>query len=279
MKTYLDCLPCFMNQALRAGRIATNNEKKIKKLLDEVGKLIEKIPLENTPPETGAIIYKKVSEITNNFDPYKKIKEKNIKHAMQLYPELKFVVKESNDSLLTAIRLAVAGNVIDLGIDKEFNIVEDIETILHQEFAVFDYELFKQELETAKEILYIGDNAGEAVFDKILIEKLGKPVTFAVREIPVINDITFKEAKQIGIDKVAKVISSGSIAPGTILDLCSNEFIEIFNNADMVISKGQGNYEGLSGVNRSIFFLLKAKCPVIANNLGVKENDIILKGI
>jgi uncharacterized protein with ATP-grasp and redox domains len=268
-----------MNQALRAGRIATNNEKKIKKLLDEVGKLIEKIPLENTPPETGAIIYKKVSEITNNFDPYKKIKEKNIKHAMQLYPELKFVVKESNDSLLTAIRLAVAGNVIDLGIDKEFNIVEDIETILHQEFAVFDYELFKQELETAKEILYIGDNAGEAVFDKILIEKLGKPVTFAVREIPVINDITFKEAKQIGIDKVAKVISSGSIAPGTILDLCSNEFIEIFNNADMVISKGQGNYEGLSGVNRSIFFLLKAKCPVIANNLGVKENDIILKGV
>ncbi len=122
MKTYLDCLPCFINQALRAGRIATNDEKKIKKLLDEVGKLIEKIPLENTPPETGAIIYKKVSEITNNFDPYKKIKEKNIKHAMQLYPELKFVVKESNDSLLTAIRLAVAGNVIDLGVDKEFNI-------------------------------------------------------------------------------------------------------------------------------------------------------------
>ena len=279
MKTYLDCLPCFINQALRAGRIATNDEKKIKKLLDEIGKLIEKIPLENTPPETGAIIYKKVSEITNNFDPYKKIKEKNIKHAMQLYPELKFVVKESNDNLLTAIRLAVAGNVIDLGVDKEFNIVEDIETILHQEFAVFHYELFKQELETAKEILYIGDNAGEAVFDKILIEELNKKVTFAVREIPVINDITLKEAKQIGIDKIAKVISSGSIAPGTILKNCNKKFLEIFNNADMVISKGQGNYEGLSDVNRSIFFLLKAKCPVIANNLGVKENDIILKGI
>jgi len=279
MKTYLDCLPCFINQALRAGRIATNDEKKIKKLLDEVGKLIEKIPSENTPPETGAIIYKKVSEITNNFDPYKKIKEKNIKHAMQLYPELKFVVKESNDSLLTAIRLAVAGNVIDLGVDKEFNIVEDIETILHQEFSVFDYEFFKQELETAKEILYIGDNAGEAVFDKILIEELNKKVTFAVREIPVINDVTLIEAKQIGIDKIAKIISSGSIAPGTILKNCNKKFLEIFNNADMVISKGQGNYEGLSDVNRSIFFLLKAKCPVIANNLGVKENDIILKGI
>jgi len=278
MKTYLECLPCFMNQALRAGRIATNDERKIKKLLDEVGKLIEKIPLENTPPETGAIIYKKVSEITDNHDPYKAIKEKNILHAMQLYPELKVLVKESNDSLLTAIRLAVVGNVIDLGVNKEFNIEKNLKTIMHQEFAVFDYEVFKQKLESAKEILYIGDNAGEAVFDKILIEELGKPVTFVVREIPVINDITLKEAKQIEIDKVAKVISSGSIAPATILDLCNDEFIEIFNNADMIISKGQGNYEGLSGVKRSIFFLLKAKCPVIANDIGVQENDIILKG-
>ncbi|MEA2095585.1 MAG: ARMT1-like domain-containing protein [Candidatus Cloacimonadota bacterium] len=277
MKTYLDCLPCFMNQALRAGRIATNDEQKIKKLLDEVGMLIQKIPFENTPPETGALIYKKVSEITGNNDPYKKIKGKNIEHALHLYPELKQKVKKSDDGLLTAIRLAVAGNVIDLGVDKEFNIVKDVETILHQEFAVFDYELFKQELSRAKEILYLGDNSGEAVFDKILIEELGKPITFVVREIPIINDITKKEAKQIGIDKIAKVISSGTTAPGTILDYCNDEFIEIFNNADMVISKGQGNYEGLSGVNRSIFFLLKAKCPVIARNIGVKENDIILK--
>ncbi len=279
MKTYLDCLPCFMNQALRAGRIATNDEHKIKRLLDEVGMLIPKIPLEHTPPETGALIYKKVSEITGNDDPYKNIKQKNIEHAMHLYPVLKQKVKESDDSLLTAIRLAVAGNVIDLGVDKEFNIVKDVEIILHQEFAVFDYELFKQELKAAREILYIGDNSGEAVFDKILIEELGKPVTFVVREIPVINDITLEEAEFIGIDKIAKVISSGSVAPGTVLDYCNDEFLEIFKNADMIISKGQGNYEGLSGVNRSIFFLLKAKCSVIANNIGVKENDIIIKGI
>ncbi len=278
MKTYLDCLPCFMNQALRAGRIATDDEHKIKKLLDEVGKLIQQIPMENTPPETGALIYKKVSEITGNDDPYKEIKEKNIEHAMHLYSELKQKVLESDDRLLTTIRLAVAGNVIDLGVDKEFNIVEDVEIILHQEFAVFDYELFKQELKAAKEILYIGDNSGEAVFDKILIEELGKPVIFVVREIPVINDITFKEAEQIGIDKIAKVISSGTTAPGTILKRCNDDFLEKFKNADMIISKGQGNYEGLSGVNRSIFFLLKAKCPVIAGNIGVKENDIILKG-
>lgn len=278
MKTYLDCLPCFMNQALRAGRIATKDEHKIKQLLDEVGTLIQEIPMENTPPETGELIYKKVSEITGNYDPYKKIKTKNIEHALHLYPNLKQKVKESEDSLLTAIRLAVAGNVIDLGIDKEFDIVKDVEIILHQEFSVFDYELFKRELNKAKEILYIGDNSGEAVFDKILIEELGKPVTFVVREIPVINDITFKEAELIGIDKIAKVISSGTTAPGTILKNCNDDFLEKFKDADMIISKGQGNYEGLSGIDRSIFFLLKAKCPVIARNIGVKENDIILKG-
>lgn len=268
-----------MNQALRAGRIATNNEKKIKKLLDEVGLMIKDIPMEHTPPETGKIIYRKISEITNNNDPYKEIKEKNIEHALRLYPKLKQKVDESDDRLLTAIRLAVAGNVIDLGVDKEFNITEDVEKILHQEFAIFDYELFKQELRKAKEILYIGDNSGEAVFDKILIEEIGKPVTFVVREIPIINDITEKEALKIGIDKVATIISSGTVAPGTILDLCNDEFIQKFENTDMIISKGQGNYEGLSNIYRSIFFLLKAKCPVIAGDAGVKENDIILKGI
>ncbi|MCK4542770.1 MAG: DUF89 family protein [Spirochaetales bacterium] len=279
MKTYLDCLPCFMNQALRAGRVATNDEKKIKKLLDEIGMLIGKIPMEHTPPETGAIIYRRVSEITGNADPYREIKEKNISQALSLYPELKKKVAESNDRLLTALRLAVAGNIIDLGVGKEFNIRDDVEKTLHQKFAICDYELFKQELNKAKEILYIGDNSGEAVFDKILIEELGKKVTFVVREIPIINDITIKEAKLIGIDKIAKVISSGTTAPGTILDICNDDFLKIFVNADMIISKGQGNYEGLSGTDIPIFFILKAKCSVIADNIGVQENDIVLKGI
>ncbi len=278
MKTYLDCLPCFMNQALRAGRIATNDEKKIKKLLDEVGMMIPKIPMENTPPETGEIIYRKISEITGNKDPYQNIKTKNISHALNLYPSLKEKVEKSDDRLLTAIRIAIAGNIIDLGVNKEFDLVNDVEKIMHQEFAICDYDFFRQELNKAKEILYIGDNSGEAVFDKILIEELGKPVIFVVREIPIINDITRKEAEQIGIDKIAKVISSGTTAPGTIINLCNDDFISKFENANMIISKGQGNYEGLSGVDRSIFFLLKVKCPVIARNVGVKENDIVLKG-
>ena len=279
MKTYLDCLPCFMNQTLRAGRIATNDETKIKKLLDEVGTMIKDIPMENTPPVTGEIIYRKISEITGNYDPYKKIKQRNIEKALSLYPSLKEKVKKSDDRLLTALRISIAGNVLDYGVNTNFNINKEIEEVFKKEFAISDYKKFKYFLNDSKEILYLGDNAGEAVFDKILIEELGKAVTFVVREVPVINDITMKEAEQIGIDKIAHVISSGTTAPGTILDLCNDDFIRKFNKADMIISKGQGNYEGLSGVDRSIFFLLKVKCPVIARNIGVKENTIVLTGM
>ena len=279
MKTFLDCLPCMMSQALRAGRMATNDEVKIKELLDSVGAMIKDIPLENTPPETGEIIYKEVSKITGVTDPYKKIKEENINEALALYPGLKEIVRNSDNKLLTAIRIAIAGNIIDFGVGKDFNIEEDMKKALHQNFGILDFDKFVEHLKKAKTILYLGDNSGESVFDKILIEELHKPVTFAVREIPVINDVTYQDAVASHIDEVAEIISSGSSAPAVIPKLCSNEFMERFNTADMIISKGQGNYEGLSNVDRPVFFLLKAKCHVIANDLKVKENDIILKGI
>ena len=279
MKTFLDCLPCFMQQALRAGRMATNDEKKIKEILSSVGAMIKDIPMQNTPPETGDSIYKKISEITGVSDPYKKIKKLNIDEALSMYPKMKDIVNNSDDGILTAVRLAIAGNVIDFGVNKEFNIADEVQQNLIKDFAIFDYDKFLEQLQKANSVLYIGDNAGESVFDKILIEELGKQVTFVVRDIPVINDATKEDAIASGIDDVAEIISSGTTAPGTILRLCDDNFIERFNKADMVISKGQGNYEGLSNVKRSVFFLLKAKCPIIAADIGVKENDIVLKGI
>lgn len=277
MKTYLDCLPCFVQQALNSGRIATKNDNKIKELIDQVGCMLRDIPMQNTPPQTGDLIYRKIREITGVFDPYKKIKEASIKDALKAYPGLKQIVDKSNNRLLTAIRIAIAGNIIDFGVSKTFNLNEDIRIILKQDFAIFHFQQFVEQLTLAKSILYLGDNAGESVFDKILIEELGKPVTYAVRETPVINDVTFSDAVDSGLDQVAKIISSGSSAPGTILPLCNEDFIRQFEEADMIISKGQGNYEGLSTVDQSVFFLLKAKCKVIAKDLHVKENDIVLK--
>ncbi len=279
MKTYLECIPCFMQQALRAGRMTAKNEEQVKLILDEVSELVPNFSLENTPAEYGAEVYRIIKEITGVVDPYKQIKEDSINEALSLIPDLKQIIDESDNRLLTAVRIAIAGNVIDFGVNETFSLIEDIGKILVQDFAVSDFNYFKSAVKKAEKILYIGDNAGESVFDKLLIEEMGKKTIYAVREIPVINDSTYEDAVNSGLADVAEIISSGVKAPGTILNQCNDEFLELFQSADMVISKGQGNYEGLSDVNRPLFFLLKAKCEVIAKDIGVKKNDIILKGI
>ena len=276
MKTYLDCIPCMMEQALQTGRIATSDESKIKELLDVVGDRIKDIPLENTPPETTTFIYQKIKEITGVNDPYKKIKEQNIQQVIKLYPYLKDIVTNSNDPLLTAIRLAIAGNVIDYGANRHFHLEDEIEKALKQDFAALDYDQFRTDLEKARSVMYLGDNAGESVFDKLLIETMDKPVTYVVREEPIINDVTMEDAVNSGIGEVAEIISSGVHTPAIILKLCNENFIKKFNEADLVISKGQGNFEGLSEVKRPVYFLLKAKCRLIARELNVKMNDNIM---
>ncbi len=277
MKTYLDCIPCFVHQAIRAGQMATSDEEKLKEILDRTGEMIKTISLQSTPAETGTMVYKIVSEVTGVADPYKKIKEQHIAEAKSIYPELEAMVKQSDDRLLTAIKIAIAGNIIDLGVNHEFDIVSDVKKILQQEFAIFDYDAFKNSLKKAKQVLYLGDNCGESVFDKILIKELHKPVQYVVRSKPIINDVTTAEAIASGIDEVAEIIESGNQSPGIILNRSNPDFLYHFKRADMVISKGQGNFEGLSECNRQVFFLLKAKCAVIARHIGVKNGSIILK--
>lgn len=268
-----------MTQALRAARLTTQNESEIKQILDEVGNNVKNIPMTATPVENGAFVYNKIREITGVFDPYKKIKEKSIAEAKTMYDDLKMKIEDSENHLETAIRIAIAGNVIDFGVQMQFDLAKDVEKILTQNFAFFDFNEFKERLKSAENVLYIGDNAGESVFDKLLIETIGKKTIYAVREVPVINDVVIQDAIDSDLNEVATIISSGSKAPGAILSMCNAEFLELFNKADMIISKGQGNYEGLSEVNREVFFLLKAKCPVIARDLKVPVGSIILKKI
>lgn len=279
MKTYLDCIPCFFEQALRAGRIATNDEKLLKHLLDELGLMLNGISLESTPPETGRLIYQMVSEITRDPDPFRELKRESTQQALDLYPSLKKKIDKSSDNLLTAIRIAIAGNVIDLGANATYDIDMAIKEALEKDFSICDYMAFKSFLAKSKQVLYIGDNAGETVFDRLLIEQMNKPVIYVVRERPVINDATFDDAIQAGIDKVATIVSSGTDAPGTILNTCSPEFKQILDQSEFTIAKGQGNYEGLSNESHSIFFLLKVKCEIIADDIGVAKGDILLRGI
>ena len=290
MRTYLDCIPCFYRQALDAARIAGADEIVQKKIIDELSKLIPDFPLEASPPEMGRTVYALVREIIGVKDPFKEIKESSNKMALSLYPELKQEINNSEDRLLTAVKLSIAGNVIDYGVKNSLNVEEEINKIFNKDFkinnknnkTVFRYQEFKEILSKVNHIIYLADNAGEVVFDRLLIEelteKLGKQVIYVVRGKPIINDALIEDAIFCGINKVAKITSSGSDAPGTILKYCSPEFIELFRKAELIISKGQGNYESLSEEDEPIFFLFKAKCPVIAKDIGCKVGDMVLKG-
>ncbi len=278
MRTYLDCIPCFFKQALKAARLAGANEDTQKRILDNLAAEIPNFPLSSSPPEMGGIVYRLVREITGEEDPFKEVKDEYNKIALNSYPDLKNKVIHSGDRLLAAIRLAIAGNVIDLGVDNPFDLEKEIEDVFKKDFAIFDYQEFKEALKSTKQILYLADNAGEVVFDRILIEELNKEVTYVVRDKPVINDALIEDAKFCGIDKMAKIISNGSDVPGTVLSLCSRDFLDLYEKAKLIISKGQGNFEGLAGSdNAPIFFLFKVKCPVIGNDVGCNDGDIVLK--
>jgi len=285
MKTYLDCIPCFLKQALDAGKLAGADEITQKAIIDEVSRAIADFSLDSTPPAMARIIYGIIREKTQKFDPFEGIKDKSNKLALALYPELKEKVKKSKDKLLTAVEIGIAGNVIDYGVKSSLNIEKEMDKLFKENFKkadkkIFDYAHFRKDVKKAKKILYIGDNAGEVVFDRILIEelnKVGKKIIYVVRSKPAINDALMEDAITCGINKIARVIPSGSDAPGTILRYCTREFLKLYKNAKLIISKGQGNYETLSEERRPIYFLFKAKCPVIAEHIGCKLGSMVLK--
>ncbi len=276
MKASLDCFPCFFIQALKTARLVTSDEKVILQILKDVSVYLSQASFDVTPSEIGLGIYRILSQRTGTEDPYKEVKERCIQQALSLYPELKRLIDTSEDRLMTAVRLSIAGNVIDFGTDSSFDLKQELGTILSQDFAVSHYKEFRDVLEKAKNIVYVADNAGETVFDRLLIEEINKPVIYVVREKPIINDATREDARLSGLGDVSEIMSSGCDAPGNILKFCSDEFLKIYGSADLVISKGQGNYEALSGEARPIFFLLKAKCQVVARELGVEKGSIVL---
>lgn len=286
MRTFKDCIPCFYKQADNAAVIAGASEVQRKQIADALSKIISESTGEECPPFMGKKLYQLVIKVTGVKDPFKKIKEKSNKLAIRLYPHLKHMVESSRDRLLTAVMLAIIGNIIDYGAKQSFDIDRELNDILNPDFdihsnhkkSIFEFDEFKKSLSNTDSVLYIADNTGEVIFDKVLIEEMGKSVTYVVRENPIINDALAEDAVFCGIDKIAKVISSGCDAPGVILDDCNEEFIRLYNSSKMIISKGQGNFEALSTRDsRPIFYLFRVKCDVVANHVGFSVGDIILK--
>lgn len=284
MRVYLDCLPCFLRQALEAARAATEDEDIHRKVINSVAGMIPQFSLGLRPPEIAQQGYQLIYQITGNSDPFHQAKVEANRVALALYPHLKEVVANSEDPLLMACKLAIAGNSIDFAPDFDYGGINNlVETALAFQLAIDDYKEFRNSINNSRYILYLGDNAGEIVFDRVLIEELRQvrelEIDFVVRERPIINDATVEDAIAVGMDKVARIVSSGCDAPATILSQCSSEMLRLYHSADVIIAKGQGNYESLDEESGNIFFLLRAKCPVVARLLGVSVGDAVLRAL
>jgi uncharacterized protein with ATP-grasp and redox domains len=276
MRTYLDCLPCVLRQVLEASRISTDSEELQDSIMTETVKRLGGYKAYRNSPELCRAMHGIVKERTGAHDPYADIKQKDIQTALKLLPVLKSCVEGKRDRLYWALKAAATGNMLDSSISASIDFEVCAETELNKPFSACDMDMFKRRLKQGGSLLIIGDNAGETVADRILLEELPSlDATYAVRSAPIINDATTQDAYASGLDKYARIISTGCDVPGVNLDVCSGEFLDVFYGADIVISKGQGNYETLSECDRDIFFLLKAKCLVLARLLGVSLNDYV----
>ena len=280
MHTQLDCIPCFLRQALGAIRRLTDDEEMHARVVRELLRGLGELDLTDPPPVMGRRIHRLIRRLLDDDDPYRPVKEQFNRHALALYPSLKERIEASADPFDTAVRLAIAGNTIDFAALEnvtESAVREVIERALSRPLRG-TIDGLQERIESAARILYLADNAGEIVFDRLFIERLPRErITLAVRGGPVINDATREDAEAAWLSALVEVIDNGSDAPGTILEDCSPGFRRRFDEADLILAKGMGNFETLNTVNGGrVYFLLMAKCPLVAQHVGCAEGDFVV---
>lgn len=283
MKIDEACIECIINQSVRVADAIHASASLSNKLTSTVREMSKSFSPDETPPEVASDVYEKMAQLANKTDLYDEVKELSTKKALSFVPFLKEKLQNSKDKFLVATKMAVAGNVIDLAAAVMFDLKEELDKIFDTHFAHNDIDLLKEKLQNAKKVLIIGDNVGEHIFDYLFIEALKElypdiKFSYMVRGNPIINDVTIKEAKEAGFDKICELVDSGVNTPGFVYNRANSYSKELFDTADLIISKGMGNYECMSSSHRKeICFLLKIKCDVVASSLNKEVGDIICK--
>ncbi len=272
MQTHLDCLVCFMRQALAAARLSTNDPELHRKVIDDAGRMLAEIDLGSTPPENAVFLYRLIAKITGNSDPFIDLKRQSNDFALSMQDQISDTIAGSEDPLRAALRFAACGNIIDYAAQHSFDASATMAECGSQPFVVDDYPRLLDKLAHSgrekTKILYLADNCGELVFDGLLIgelQRLGCGVTLAVRGAPIINDATMEDVRACGLNTLCRVIDNGTDCPGTPLADCSDIFQQTFADADVILSKGMGNFETLSDVSAPLFFLFTVKCIRVAS--------------
>jgi uncharacterized protein with ATP-grasp and redox domains len=278
MNISLDCVPCIINSFLRLVKAGMLPEDMKEPAMRRLLSFLADADFRWSPPALGREMHRMIRRELDNPDPYRDIKDRYNRMMLEMRGRFEEMIRDSADPFDTAMRLAVSGNVIDFGPQEQMDILGTIERVVKAAFAVDDSRLLRDDLATAKRLLYIGDNCGEIVMDKLFLQAIDVPVKyFAVRGGPIINDATEEDAAAVGMHDVAEVITSGDDTPGIIMETASEEFKNVFDRADVVIAKGQGNLEGLLDASRSIYFLLVVKCDLVGELVGAAKGEFIAK--
>lgn len=280
MKIKPECITCSINGVLNLFKNGLLDEKYKEEILRQVLKYYSEVRYDQLMIGAAREVQRIIRDVSGISDPYKALKDEFNDKALEYCEKYEKAIKEDSNAFEKAMRLSIAGNIIDFGPTHDFDVDAKIEEVFNAKFPIDDSKDLFEEIKKAKSILYLADNTGEIVFDKLFLEVINHPnVTLAVRNSPVLNDATMEDVLHLGLDKVvSKVITNGDNAPGTFLECVSDEFLEYFDNVDLIISKGQGNFEGLNDVNdRNIYFLLTVKCDVIADSANITKGDCIVK--
>jgi hypothetical protein len=283
LKISYECGPCFLRQAREAMDLSTDDEVLKMEIMEDIFKFLsDNFKLDTNSNSTGSAMHKMIKEKTGCRDPYHKEKIEGNDIALKYLPDVKKILEE-DDSLENYVKISIIGNILDFG---AFTLDDDIESViktaLEKDLAVKDINEFESSLRTHDKVLYLVDNTGEIVFDKLLLAKIkeyGLDITIAVKSEPILNDACMAEALDAGLDEFGEIVEIGCGTVGYVDSEISDEFREIFNSHDFVISKGMGNYEGLTEIDLSkkdVYFLLCAKCNTISKDIGVNLHDMLL---
>lgn len=283
MKTDVECIRCFCDNLFHlSSKLEISPEEKIR-MSKEVMNMICASDFSKSPPLIAAQVNRIICSYCRGFEPFRKEKDLSTRYARELLDKILPELEGLDDPFEAYVRLAIGGNIIDFGVDCKFDLNTAHDKIVHSLTEEVDsgaLALLRRKMESAGEILYLMDNCGEAVFDTLLVGLFREKITLAVRGRPILNDITMREVEPSGLS-AARIIDTGDATPGISLTDSSPEFLEAYRRADLIIAKGQGNYETLcDDSDRPVFFLFRAKCPVITRNLGgVKAGSYQIRSI
>ena len=283
MKISYECGPCFLRQAREALDLSTDDELLKMEIMGDIFKFLSNnFEVGTNSNGTGSEMHKMIIQKTGCRDPYFKEKIEGNEIALKYLPEVEKIIRD-DDSLENYVKIAIIGNILDFG---AFTLDDDIESVIKQalkkDLTVKDIEEFEKSLNDNDRVLYLVDNTGEIVFDKLLLAKIkeyGLDITIAVKSEPILNDACMAEALDAGLDEFGEIVEIGCGTVGYVDSEISDEFREIFDAHSFIISKGMGNYEGLTEIDLSekdVYFLLCAKCNTISRDIGVELHDMLL---